>query len=139
MARGFLVLSSDDANRRAPPIRLRKFARGAARAWITLTTLALAGCSTGFGIDQVYTGSLWVQPGKYDFLKCPELAQRSIGASNREKELRSLMERASQDTGGSLVNAMVYSADLQQVRADLDQLQQTARQKGCDNLVPNKK
>jgi hypothetical protein len=34
---------------------------------------------------------------------------------------------------------MVYRSDLEQVRADLALLQETARQKGCDNLVPNKK
>jgi hypothetical protein len=94
--------------------------------------LALAGCSSTFE----HSGSLWAQPGKYDFLKCPDLAQRSIAASNREKELLSLMERADQDTVGPLVNAMVYSADLKQTRADLELLRQTAREKSCDNLVP---
>ena len=94
--------------------------------------LALAGCSS----TSEHTSSLWAQPGKYDFLKCPDLAQRSVAASNREKELVSLMERADQDTVGPLVNAMVYSADLKQTRADLELLRQTAREKQCDNLVP---
>ncbi len=102
--------------------------------------LALAACSsTGTGFDKVYTGGFWVEPGKYEFLKCPDLASRSVADSAREKELMSLMERANQDTFGPVVNLMVYQSDLEQVRADLALLQQTAREKGCDNLVPTKK
>lgn len=96
--------------------------------------LALGACTTG-----VYTGSFWVQPGKYDFLKCPDLARITLADSAREKELVSLMERADKEAAGPLVNLMVYRSDLEQVRADLALLQETARQKGCDNLVPNKK
>jgi hypothetical protein len=96
--------------------------------------LALGACTTG-----VYTGGFWVQPGKYDFLKCPDLARVTLADSAREKELVSLMERADKEAAGPLVNLMVYRSDLEQVRADLALLQETARQKGCDNLVPNKK
>lgn len=96
--------------------------------------LALGACTTG-----VYTGGFWVQPGKYDFLKCPDLARITLADSAREKELVSLMERADKEAAGPLVNLMVYRSDLEQVRADLALLQETARQKGCDNLVPNKK
>ncbi|HEY2134337.1 MAG TPA: hypothetical protein VGH49_00520 [Xanthobacteraceae bacterium] len=110
------------------------------RGWVVIgmgcTALALAGCGS---IENVHTGSFFVEPGKYQFLKCPELAQRSLTGSQREKELVSLMERANQDAAGPVVNAMVYSADLHQIRADLEELQNTAREKGCDNLVPNTK
>jgi len=80
-------------------------------------------------------GGIYVSPGKYEFLKCPDLAQRSMAASAREKELTSLMERANQDTAGPLVNAMVYSTDLSTVRAELALLRKTAAEKNCDNLV----
>jgi hypothetical protein len=88
----------------------------------------------GFSGD--HNGGFFVQPGKYQFLKCPDLAQRSVAASNREKELVSLMERANQDAVGPVVNLMVYSADLQQNRADLAELQVASREKGCDSIVP---
>jgi hypothetical protein len=97
--------------------------------------MALGGCTS----DALHTGGFWVQPGKYDFLKCPDLARITLSNSNREKELVSLMERADKDAAGPFVNLMVYRSDLEQVRADLALLQETARQKGCDNLVPNKK
>jgi hypothetical protein len=119
-----------------PQTRHGPMMHGFAIAGLGVAALALAGCSST--LDRVYTGSFWAQPGKYDFLKCPDLAQRSLSQSTREKELVSLMERASQDAAGPLVNAMVYSADLHQVRADLDVLQQTAREKGCTSLVPTK-
>ncbi len=99
--------------------------------------LALGACSTG--VEKIYTGGFWAEPGKYQYLKCPDLAARSVADSNRERELMGLMDRANQDAAGPLVNLMVYRADLEQVRGDLALLQETARQKGCDNLVPNKK
>ena len=96
--------------------------------------LALAGCSGGLG--GVYTGDFWVQPGKYEFLRCQDLAQRSVGLSNRERQLVGLMERANQEAAGPIVNAMVYSADLAQVRSDLALLQRTMQEKGCNSLAP---
>lgn len=99
-----------------------------------LACAALAGCAGG--ISSVYTSNVWVQPGKYEFLKCPDIQRRMIDSSERERKLVSLMERANQDTAGPLVNLMVYRAQLEQTRADLEQLQLTAREKRCDNLVP---
>jgi hypothetical protein len=102
---------------------------------VGLAALALGACST----DALHTGGFWVQPGKYDFLKCPDLARLTLNNSTREKELVSLMERADKDAAGPFINLMVYRSDLEQVRADLALLQETAHRKGCDNLVPNKK
>ncbi len=121
-------------------VRSRKFGVGGVMRKVMVlvglgcVALALGACTTG-----VYTGGFWSQPGKYDFLKCPDLARISVSDSAREKELMSLMERADKDPAGPFVNLVVYRADLEQVRADLALLQETARQKGCDNLVPNKK
>ena len=97
--------------------------------------LACGGCA----LDRVYTGGFFVQPGKYDFLKCPDIARQSVTLSNRERDLVSLMDRANQETAGPFINLVVYRTDLEEVRADLELLSQTARQKGCDNLVPTKK
>jgi hypothetical protein len=108
--------------------------RGSVMASVGCAAFALTGCSMGF--DRIHSGGFFVQPGKYQFLKCPDLAQRSMGGSIREKDLMSLMERANQDAAGPVVNAMVYSADLQQIRAELEELQATIRAKGCDSLVP---
>ena len=103
-------------------------------AAIACTALALAGCTSG--VSGVYTSDFWVQPGKYEFLRCKDLAPRYLGASQRERQLVGLMERAKQDTGGAVIGAMVYSADLEQTRSDIALLQRTMKEKGCDNLVP---
>ncbi len=105
-------------------------------ASVACAALALGACSTG----SIYTGGFWVQPGKYDFLKCPDLATRWISDSRQEQQLLSLMARADQEAVGPLINLTVYRADLEEVRADMVLLQQTAHEKGCDNLVqPAKK
>jgi hypothetical protein len=114
-------------------------------AGVGCAALALGACSTsgstssGFDVDRVYTSGFWIQPGKYEFLKCPDIASRWISDSNQEKQLLSLMERADQEAVGPLINLTVYRADLEQVRADMALLQRTAREKGCDNLVGTKR
>ena len=104
-------------------------------AGVGCAALALGACSTSTGLDKVYTDGFWVQPGKYDFLKCPDLASRWINDSNQEKQLLSLMARADQEAIGPLINLTVYRADLEQVRSDMVLVQRTAREKGCENLV----
>jgi hypothetical protein len=106
--------------------------RGTLAAAILCATLG--GCAGG--IDSMYSSGFWVQPGKYDFIKCPDIAQRSIALSVQEKTLMSQMERADQEVAGPLVNIMVYRAQLEQTRADLELLQQTSREKGCKSIVP---
>ena len=98
---------------------------------VILLTGALAACAGT--LDDA--GGLYMTPGKFDLLKCPDLANRSTVASSREKQLISLMDRANQDTAGPVVNALVYSNDLNTVRAELALLRKTAAEKHCDNLV----
>ncbi len=144
--RGLQALFSVLARWRSQPIRsaaARVNARTRCARRMTLlavsggAALALAGCTHGF--EDVFSTDLWVEPGKYDFLKCPDLARLSVATSTREKELVSLMDRANQSGAGPVVNLMVYEADLKQVRAQLALLERTAREKGCQNLVPDAK
>ena len=93
---------------------------------------ALGGCTGGF--QSTYNSGFWVQPGKYEFLKCPDLARRSVDLSDAEKKLVSQMERANQDVAGPLINLAVYRAQLEQIRANIELVQRTAREKGCKNL-----
>jgi hypothetical protein len=96
-----------------------------------LLASTVAACSTT--LEDM--GGLYVAPGKFDLLKCPDLARRSMQASAREQQLTSLMDRANQDAAGPVVNALVYSTDLSTVRAELALLRKTAAEKNCDNLV----
>jgi hypothetical protein len=99
-----------------------------------LLCVALGGCAGG--VQNVYTSDFWVEPGKYEFLKCPDLARQSVGLSETEKKLMSLMERANQEVAGPIINVAVYQAQLDQTRASLELVQRTAREKGCDSMVP---
>jgi hypothetical protein len=101
------------------------------RCGVFLLVGTLAGCAAT--LDDI--GGLYVAPGKFDLLKCPDLGKRSIAASTREKQLISLMDRANQDAAGPVVNALVYSNELNTVRAELALLRKTAAEKHCDNLV----
>jgi len=96
--------------------------------------LALAGCAST-AVDKVYTGGFWVEPGKFEFLKCPDLGRTSVSLSTREQELMSLMARADQEAAGPVINLMVYRSDLELVRAQLAEVQKTEREKNCENLI----
>ena len=95
---------------------------------------ALGGCAGG--LQGVYSTDFWVEPGKYDFLKCPDLAKRAIDLAESEKVLRGRMERANQDVAGPLINAGVYDVQLKQTHANLELVQRTAREKGCPTTAP---
>jgi hypothetical protein len=99
-----------------------------------LLCAALGGCAGG--MQSVYTSDFWVQPGKYEFLKCRDLASQSVSLSQNEQKLTSLMERANQDVAGSIINVGVYQVQLEQTRSNLELVQRTAREKGCDSMVP---
>jgi hypothetical protein len=88
--------------------------------------LALAGCS---GSEQV--ASLVVQPGKYSAYNCQQLSSRGREITQRERELKDLMSRASQKAGGDLVSAIAYRSDYAVVRGELKELDQTAAEKNC--------
>jgi hypothetical protein len=97
-----------------------------------LLIAALGGCTANVEVAD----ALFVQPGKYQFLRCQDIAQRSTSLAARERELSSLMERASQSAAGPVVNAMVYAADIEQVRADQRLLSRTAQEKNCNGPNP---
>jgi hypothetical protein len=94
----------------------------------------LGGCAGGF--SSVYDSGLWVEPGKYDFLKCPDIVRSAAGLAALEKGTMALMAKADQEAAGPIINITVYQAQLEQIRAQSRLLQQTAREKGCDLTAP---
>jgi len=99
-----------------------------------LLAAALAGCAETFGDP-------YVAPGKFRFLRCPDIAARQDTAEARHTELLALMERsgAGAGGGGGAVNTFVYGPDLNNVEAELRALQQTAADKNCPaTKVPSK-
>lgn len=95
------------------------------RSAVVLAALALAGCAAN---DR---GALLIDPGRYDLYKCDDLANRWKLVSGREKELRALMDRASQTGGGVVVGSLAYRTDYETVLSDERLLQRTAAAKNC--------
>jgi hypothetical protein len=58
-------------------------------------------------------------------------AQRTYWAG-RELELKLLMDKANQGTGGAVVNVIAYQSDYVMVREELKMIDATARAKNCD-------
>jgi hypothetical protein len=96
---------------------------------VALLAVMLGGCASAL---DTY-GDPFVQPGKFNFLRCQDIAERVATAEKREQELRSLMSRADSGVGGGAVNLFVYKPDLQGVQADLRLLRKTAGEKRCDS------
>lgn len=99
------------------------------RCTVVLLAGFLAGCSTV--MDTV--GDPFVQPGKFNFLRCQELAQQIASFEARSKELHELMDKADAGVGGSAVNMFVYGPDRREVDAALRLLHKTAAEKRCDD------
>jgi hypothetical protein len=88
----------------------------------------LAGCaSTGGNAVTVFA-----DPGKYQFSSCEQLANQRKNWSSREQELRLLMDRAEQSTGGAVVNVLAYKADYVAASEELKIVENAARAKNCD-------
>src|SRR5215469_10935819 len=110
MVRGLSHLSHIcNPHRGKPRIRL-----GAPALMAAIFCATLGSCSGGF--QSVYNTGLWAQPGKYDYIKCPDIAARLRNAIAQQKSIEKYMERADQEAAGPFINVTVYSAQLEQAR-----------------------
>ena len=76
-------------------------------------------------------GSILVDPGRYSVYHCDELATRWKVLVAREKELRGLMDKASEGGGGAVIGSLAYRTDYE-IRAQRGKLlQRTAAEKNC--------
>jgi hypothetical protein len=87
----------------------------------------LAGCGTA---DNPLT--IFAEPGKYEYHSCEQIAGQKAMWSNREQELRRLMDKAEQGTGGTVVNLLAYKADHVAANEEIKVLENTARSKNCE-------
>jgi len=117
------------------PHRLRPRIRSGAPTLAAVILCAmLGGCAGGF--ESVYNTGLWAEPGKYDYLKCPDLVRNAAATAAQEKKLMELMAKADQEAAGPIINVTVYRAQLEQARAQRSLLERTAREKNCDLNPP---
>jgi hypothetical protein len=88
---------------------------------------ALAGCAADQG-----PGQLGVDPGRYEFYHCNDLASQLKVLQAREAELRMLMAKAGEGGGGVVVGALAYRSDYETVLSQEKLLQRTAAEKKCE-------
>jgi hypothetical protein len=76
--------------------------------------------------------TVFADPGKYQYNTCEQIAGQKKHWTGRERELRQLMDKAEQSTGGPVVNLFAYKADHVAAREELTVLEATARSKNCE-------
>jgi hypothetical protein len=89
--------------------------------------MALTGCGFGNG-----PGSWMVDPGRYDVYHCNDLVTRWKTLTDREKELRALMDKASQSGAGAVIGAVAYRTDYESVLTEEKMVQREAADKNCE-------
>ena len=104
--------------RRAPPLVVGPILAG----------VLLAGCSSS--PDTSF--SLFVDPGKYQYHNCVQIAGEMKNWTRKRQELKSLMDRADQSAGGAAVGLIAYRGEYVAAGEELEQLQSAARSKKCD-------
>jgi hypothetical protein len=75
--------------------------------------------------------TVFADPGQYEFHNCEQLAVQRAAAKAREEELKRLMNRAEQSTGGTLVNVIAYKSNYVAVTEELKVIDMTLRVKKC--------
>jgi hypothetical protein len=88
---------------------------------------------TGCGSDG--PGVIWVDPGKYTFYKCDDLARRWKALITREDELRGLIEKANESAAGAVIGSVAYRSDYEAVLTEEKMLQRMAADKKCSFMA----
>jgi hypothetical protein len=103
-------------------------AQGAVR-WVAavLLSASLAGCA----INSDDIGLTMADPLKYELYNCKQLAAALEAATKRERELRVLISKAEQDTGGAIVAALAYRNDYARARGDIKVVEETMERRDC--------
>jgi hypothetical protein len=116
---------------RAKPVARRPAAHP--MVGIVLVCIVLAGAMLGACSSSGDTSfSLFVDPAKYQYHSCAQIAGEMKNWSGREHELKALMDRAEQGAGGAAVGLIAYKAEYVAAGEELELLQSTARSKKCD-------
>lgn len=111
------------------PLCLRRRARSS-RSFLLCAAavgMTLAGCGLGNG-----PGSFLVDPGRYEAYHCNDLVTRWKQLTDREKDLRALMDKASQSGTGAVIGAVAYRSDYEGVLTEEKLVQREAAEKKCE-------
>jgi hypothetical protein len=117
------------------PISARGIPR--TRAIAAAVLLIVVPCLPGCGImgDEVAVKAL-MSPSKFELYACKDIEAYGRKTHAREQELRQMMARAGEATGGAIVNVIAYRNEYVQVRAELASLSEAAAKKNCTSQSP---
>ena len=89
--------------------------------------MLLAACATA--IESPVT--VFADPGKYEWHSCEQLVPQRKLWEKKEQDLKLLLEKAKQSTGGSAISVVAYQGDYVNAREELQVIDATARAKKC--------
>jgi ABC-type glycerol-3-phosphate transport system substrate-binding protein len=102
--------------------------RTAALIALGLLAGALLSACSSTGDSQL---TFFADPGTYDYHSCDQIAAIRNHWSKREQELKELMAKAEQSTGGAVINVIAYQSDYVHAKEQLQVLAAAARAKNC--------
>jgi hypothetical protein len=98
--------------------------------FVALTFSALlAACASE--ISNPLMGGAFVDPGKYEFYSCDQIAANRKSVEKRAQELKLLMDKAEKGPGGAVVNVIAYKGEYLATQDELKVIDATARDKKC--------
>lgn len=107
---------------------LRRLHRVGATMLAPAALVCLCACSS---MDTPFT--VFADPGKYEYFSCDQIAANAKAMTTRQQDLKMLMDRAEQSTGGVIASVLAYRADYATTVEELKVLEATARAKNCDS------
>jgi len=82
-------------------------------------------------ISNPLMGGAFVDPGKYEFYSCEQIASNRKGVGDKLEKLKLLMDKAEKGTGGAVVSVIAYKGDYIAAQDELKVIDATARDKKC--------
>ena len=76
--------------------------------------------------------TVFADPGEFEFYSCEQLLPQRNALVTRAHDLKLLMDKAEQSTGGAIVNVIAYEADYVTAREQVKVIEETARIKKCN-------
>jgi hypothetical protein len=93
--------------------------------------VTLAGCAISDG-----PGQFGLNPGRYQFYHCNDLVKRLKELQEEEDKLRSLMAKAREGGGGTVIGELSYRPNYEMVLSEQKMLMRTAAEKKCEVAPP---
>jgi hypothetical protein len=94
---------------------------------VAMTSLTVTACTSALENPVTFLAD----PGRYEFHNCEQLAEQRQKGKIREQELKQLMSRAEQSTGGAFVNVIAYKGDYVAATEEVKVIEGTMRVKKC--------